>query len=80
MPSIKAFVAKLYAARIYNKINKWASNPIGTQERVFQSLISDASASPCPGIMLFIAAQEANNKGANIVMNSFDTVDLFTIF
>ena len=44
------------------------------------SLISDASSSPCPGIMLFIAAQEANNKGANIVMNSFDTVDLFTIF
>jgi phenylacetate-coenzyme A ligase PaaK-like adenylate-forming protein len=43
MPSIKAFVAKLYAARIYNKINRWASNPIGTQERVFQSLISDAS-------------------------------------
>ena len=43
MPSIKAFVAKLYAARIYNKINRWASNPISTQERVFQSLISDAS-------------------------------------
>jgi len=43
MPSIKAFVAKLYAARIYNKINRWASNPIETQERVFQSLISDAS-------------------------------------
>ena len=43
MPSIKAFAAKLYAARIYNKINKWASNPIETQERVFQSLISDAS-------------------------------------
>ena len=43
MPSIKAFVAKLYAAKIYNKINKWASNPIETQERVFQSLISDAS-------------------------------------
>ena len=43
MPSIKAFAAKLYAARIYNKINKWASNPIETQERVFQSLIADAS-------------------------------------
>jgi len=43
MPSIKAFAAKLYAARIYNKINRWASNPIETQERVFQSLISDAS-------------------------------------
>jgi len=44
MPSIKAFAAKLYAARIYNKINRWASSPIETQERVFQSLISDASA------------------------------------
>ena len=43
MPSIKAFAAKLYAARIYNKINRWASNPIETQERVFQSLISEAS-------------------------------------
>ena len=44
MPSIKAFAAKLYAARIYNKTHKWASNPIVTQERVFQSLIADASA------------------------------------
>ena len=44
MPSIKAFAAKLYAARIYNKINSWASSPFETQERVFQSLIADASA------------------------------------
>ena len=43
MPSIKSFAAKLYAARVYNKINRWASNPIETQERVFQSLISDAA-------------------------------------
>jgi len=43
MPSIKSFAAKLYATRVYNKINKWASNPIETQERVFQSLISEAS-------------------------------------
>ena len=44
MPSIKAFAAKLYAARIYNKINSWATSPFETQERVFQSLIADASA------------------------------------
>ncbi|MDG1284403.1 MAG: GH3 auxin-responsive promoter family protein [Flavobacteriaceae bacterium] len=43
MPSIKSIAAKLYATRVYNKINRWASNPIETQERVFQSLISDAS-------------------------------------
>ena len=44
MPSIKAFAAKLYAARVYNKIMSWASNPIDTQKRVFQSLISQAAA------------------------------------
>jgi len=43
MPSIKSFAAKLYATRVYNKINRWASNPIETQERVFQSLISEGS-------------------------------------
>ena len=43
MRSIKSFAAKLYATRVYNKINKWASSPIETQERVFQSLISAAS-------------------------------------
>lgn len=43
MPSIKALAAKLYAAKIYNKINKWALNPIDTQKRVFESLIADAS-------------------------------------
>ena len=44
MPSIKAFAAKLYAARVYNKIMRWASNPIDTQKRVFQALISQAAA------------------------------------
>jgi len=43
MPLIRSIAAKLYATRVYNKINKWASNPIETQERVFQSLISEAS-------------------------------------
>ena len=42
MPSLKAFFAKLYAAKTYNKINKWASNPIETQKKVFQSLTSEA--------------------------------------
>lgn len=43
MLSIKAFAAKLYAVKTYNKINKWALNPIDTQKRVFESLIADAS-------------------------------------
>ena len=43
MPSLKAFLAKLYAARTYKKINNWSSNPIETQNRVFKSLISEAA-------------------------------------
>ncbi|MBT4916322.1 MAG: hypothetical protein HON66_05800 [Formosa sp.] len=42
MPSIKAFLAKAYAAIIYKKINKWSSKPLETQNHVFQSLISEA--------------------------------------
>lgn len=41
--SIKAFVAKQFAKIIYNKIQKWANNPIETQEKVFKSLIQEAS-------------------------------------
>jgi len=44
MPSLKALLAKVYAARTYKKISKWSTNPIETQNRVFQSLISEAAA------------------------------------
>ena len=43
MPSLQAFLAKVYAARTYKKINNWSSNPIETQNRVFKSLISEAA-------------------------------------
>ena len=43
MPSLKAFLAKVYAAIIYRKITKWASKPFETQNSVFKSLISDAA-------------------------------------
>ncbi len=40
--SIKALGAKIFAKRIRKKINKWASDPIKTQERVFKNLIENA--------------------------------------
>jgi hypothetical protein len=40
--SIKAFLAKKFAKKIYDKTQKWAKNPIETQEKVFKSLIQDA--------------------------------------
>ena len=41
--SLKALLAQPYAIYIQRKINKWASNPIKTQDNVFKSLISKAA-------------------------------------
>lgn len=41
--SIKSFAAKIFAGHIRSKIDKWASNPVEVQERVFKKLIADAS-------------------------------------
>ncbi|HSD14296.1 MAG TPA: GH3 auxin-responsive promoter family protein [Flavobacterium sp.] len=40
--SLKAFLAKQFAAIIYQKTQKWANNPIATQQQVFEKLIADA--------------------------------------
>jgi len=42
MPSIKSVFAKLFAARVSTKIQKWANNPIETQQKVFKDLIKQA--------------------------------------
>lgn len=43
MPSLKSFLAKVYAQVVHQSIKKWASNPVETQERVFKGLISSGS-------------------------------------
>lgn len=44
MFSIKSTLAKPFAKRVKKSILKWANNPIKTQEKVFQELISTAAA------------------------------------
>ncbi|WP_299115610.1 GH3 auxin-responsive promoter family protein [uncultured Winogradskyella sp.] len=43
MASIKALLAKPFAKKVAKRIKKWSSNPIETQEKVFQKLISEAA-------------------------------------
>lgn len=43
MLSIKSALAKPFAKIVFNRIQKWAKNPIETQEKVFQDLISKAA-------------------------------------
>ena len=40
--SLKSFLASLWASHIRKKIDKWAQNPITTQEKVFKTLIQQA--------------------------------------
>lgn len=40
--SIKSFAAKIFASYIRRKIDKWASNPYDTQQKVFDDLIEKA--------------------------------------
>ncbi|WP_299883647.1 GH3 auxin-responsive promoter family protein [uncultured Lacinutrix sp.] len=41
--SLKALLAKPFAKRIYKSVQKWANNPIKTQEKVFKDLIVNAT-------------------------------------
>ncbi|MFC0603425.1 GH3 auxin-responsive promoter family protein [Winogradskyella pulchriflava] len=42
MPSVKAALSKPFASLIAKRIRKWASKPVETQNKVFQSLIIEA--------------------------------------
>ncbi|PNQ74795.1 hypothetical protein C1T31_01245 [Hanstruepera neustonica] len=42
MFSLKSVLAKPFAKRVSKQINKWASNPIETQNKVFEMLIQEA--------------------------------------
>ena len=40
--ALKSFAAKLFAKKIYNATQKWAQNPVETQQKVFFELIAQA--------------------------------------
>jgi phenylacetate-coenzyme A ligase PaaK-like adenylate-forming protein len=41
--SLKTYLSKIYAKRVYNQTQKWANNPVETQKKVFQDLIRQAN-------------------------------------
>ena len=43
MTSLKYLLAKPFAKYVYNKVEKWANNPVEAQEKVFKQLISTAA-------------------------------------
>lgn len=43
MRSLKVIAAKIFAAKIAKRTQRWSTDPLGTQERVFKSLIAKAT-------------------------------------
>lgn len=41
--SLKTIAAKIFAKKVLRKIKKWSSNPVETQQKVFENLIDQAS-------------------------------------
>ena len=41
--SLKSIAAKIFAKKIHKKTIKWASNPVETQQKVFENLIRQAA-------------------------------------
>ena len=42
--SLKTFLSKIYAKKVYNQTQSWSNNPIETQKKVFDNLIRQANA------------------------------------
>ncbi|MFY0483726.1 GH3 auxin-responsive promoter family protein [Flavobacterium sp. PLA-1-15] len=40
--SLKSIAAKIFAKKIYNKTQKWANDPVATQQKVFKDLMREA--------------------------------------
>ena len=40
--SLKSFLSRIYAQRVYNKTLNWSNNPVETQQKVFKDLILQA--------------------------------------
>ena len=41
--SLKSLLAKPFAKQIKKRVDKWATNPIETQQKVFEELISEGA-------------------------------------
>ena len=39
---IKSYLSKIFAAIVRKRIDRWAKNPVATQQKVFEQLISQA--------------------------------------
>ena len=77
MWSIKSTLAKPFAARIYKKIKKWADNPIETQEKVFQELISKGTSTQFGKDHDFISINTHEDFAKRVPVRDYEGLKLY---
>jgi len=69
---IKSFFAKLYATQIAKKIEKWSTNPIKTQDKVFSDLITQAKITTFGKDHQFDKIQNYEDFKANVPIRDYE--------
>ena len=72
MLTIKAILSKLFAKSIAIRVNKWASNPIETQQKVFQHLISKGEKTAFGKDHSFNTIKNFDEYSANVPIRDYE--------
>lgn len=70
--SIKSFAAKIFAGIVYNQTQKWAENPVETQQKVFASLIAKAKDTAFGRDHGFNTIQSYNDFAAKVPVRDYE--------
>lgn len=70
--SVKAFAAKLFAKRIHIKTQKWANNPVATQEKVLASLLKSAAQTKFGKDHLFSSIKSHTDFAQNVPVRDYE--------
>lgn len=70
--SLKAFAAKIFADIIYNRNQKWITNPVATQQKVFQELLAAAKTTQFGQDHNFAGITSYTDFAANIPVRDYE--------
>ena len=72
MISLKSVLAIPFARKIYKNVQKWANNPIETQEKVFQKLISKAALTKFGKDHDFVSIKSYEDFSENVPIRDYE--------
>lgn len=70
--SLKTFGAKIFAGIIHSSTQKWAKNPVETQQKVFEKLLADAKNTQFGKDHNFSAIQSYADFSANVPVRDYE--------